>query len=555
MEYAFDVQAVRTAEQELLNDSVPLMEQAAFALAQCTIRAIKARGFRLPGSSVLLLVGAGNNGGDALYAGVTLAGRGLKVTAVVGDRAHDDGVAAAQRAGVRIVRNPDETAMRKLARANGTWIDGILGIGTVGAVRDPYASWIRILSEEAGISPAKPLVVAVDVPSGVNADSGESPQCVLPADLVVTMGCLKPGLLEPPAAFLAGEVETISLGFESKLFGAHCEPARLRAVGDADVRDHWFVPVSSDHKYTRGVLGVFTGSVEYPGAALLSVGGARTLGLGMIRYLGEVRSVVPRYPEVVTVAGRVQALLLGSGVTQLDGVRELLDQVPAQLPLVVDAGGIDVLHSGTLSDDSQQHPTIITPHAGELAQLLTKAGEEVTRAQVEAKPRHFAQLAAGKFGVCVVLKGAITLVVTPDGDCFAQSGAPAWTGTAGAGDVLAGVIAGVVTMFQAQREKEYDDAAARCVLSHEDLALAAAIGVHLHLRAAQRAARTGTGGVGRGMGSGNEGSKYPPFWRGDARFVARRELHDERRLGIPITASDIIDSLPDVLDEILNYGR
>ncbi|MBM7824979.1 hydroxyethylthiazole kinase-like uncharacterized protein yjeF [Arcanobacterium pluranimalium] len=578
MEYAFGVQAVRMAEQRLLDQGVPLMEQASFALATSTIRALKKRGFRLPGSTVLLLVGSGNNGADALFAGVTLARRGLQVAAVVGDRVHDDAVAAAHRAGLRIVQNPDDTTLRQLARACGTWIDGILGIGAVGQVRDPYAAWIRVLCEELTTSPAKPLVVAVDVPSGLNADSGESPQCVVPADMTVTMGCLKPALLEPPAAFLAGSVEVVPLGFEQVLFANRDftnddVPAGVRVVDDVDVRDHWFVPGFSDHKYTRGVLGVLTGSAQYPGAANLSVGGAHKLGLGMIRYLGENRAVVKSFPEVVNVPGRVQALLVGSGVTELGDARTVITQTPTQLPLILDAGGIDLVPeiskslapaapgtqtAATPGDTTQavatlapatpapatlaptSRPIVITPHAGELARLLTQSGRKVTRSEVERKPRYFAQQAAETFGVCVVLKGSITLIADPVGGIFAQSGAPAWTGTAGAGDVLAGVIAGVVTMFQAQRELDLHDASetnSQPELTHSDLSLAAAIGVHLHSRAAATTARC---------------SKTPEQ---HTQRLARRELQDKRRLGIPITASDIIDSLSDVIDEILNYGR
>ncbi|WP_124054059.1 NAD(P)H-hydrate epimerase [Arcanobacterium ihumii] len=513
MDYAFSTSVIRLAENALLEQGTPLMEQASFALASHILCLLKERGFRLSGSTVLVLAGTGNNGGDALFAGSYLARRGLKVSAVVGDKCHEEGLHAALRAGVSVTHNPNEQELRSLARDCGTWIDGILGIGVTGKIREPFSNWLSILNQESAQSAAKPLIVAVDIPSGINADSSEVCNDVLKADLTVTMGCLKPALLEYPAADFAGSVETVDLGFDPILFqNASASSDVVLRVNDIDVRDNWLVPTSEDHKYSRGVLGIFTGSQQYPGAGILSVGGASRLGLGMVRYLGGNTKVVDTYPEVVIGNGKIQAALAGSGLVELEPVESWLNELDPALPVVLDAGAISLA-----LDPNWQKPTILTPHAGELQKLLDDSGFGIDRTSIEANPRKFACIAAEHTCCIVVLKGASTVIAAPSGECYVQADAPAWTGTAGSGDVLAGIIGAVVAMFQARAEQSGEN-----VLS-KDLALAAAIGVHIHGRAAS--------------------------------FASRRELHDQRGLGIPIAASDIIDSVPNIMDEILNPWR
>ncbi|CAN5137111.1 hypothetical protein BH09ACT5_BH09ACT5_04070 [soil metagenome] len=198
------------------------------------------------------------------------------------------------------------------------------------------------------------------------------------------------------------------------------------------------VPGEHDDKYTRGVLGVITGSAMYPGAAVLGVEAAARTGVGMIRYLGEARDLVlQRRPEAVTAEGRVQAWLLGSGMDHVDRQLEpLLAALAQEVPVILDGGALD-LH------DRARGPVIITPHHGELARLLGVGREEVA-----ADPGGFARRTADQLGVTVLLKGHTTHIAGPGASLTAAS-APTWLATAGAGDALAGILGALVATHSA----------------------------------------------------------------------------------------------------------
>ncbi|GAA1633223.1 bifunctional ADP-dependent NAD(P)H-hydrate dehydratase/NAD(P)H-hydrate epimerase [Georgenia ruanii] len=498
---AHTVAAVREAEAPRLTAGEPLMARAAFALATRVAAELRERGHRVSGSVVLLLVGGGNNGGDALFAGTHLARRGCQVhAALLGERPPAAGLAAARAAGVRVhevLAAPDVPgAVVALARAAGVWVDGLTGIGARGPLRAPLTAVVGALAAEKAASPDEPVVVAVDVPSGIGVDDGALPGPVLPADVTVTMGTAKPGLLLPPAAAVAGRVEVVDLGLDGDLAAA--APAVCR-LAPADVADLWPVPGPADQKYTRGVLGVVAGSQAFPGAAVLAVAGAVGAGLGMVRYRGpEVPTglVHARHPEVVAAPGRVQAWVIGSGIDPDDAARtqameeSLAAALAARLPVALDAGGLSLVH-----DDG--HPdlpatVVLTPHAGELATLLTARGEEVTRADVEAAPARHARLAAEITGATVLLKGAATVVAAPDGPLYAQADATPWLATAGAGDVLAGVLGALLAGYG---DAIAADEEGRLTALPARLAAAAAL---VHGRAARRAAGQGPDGSGPG---------------------------------------------------------
>jgi hydroxyethylthiazole kinase-like uncharacterized protein yjeF len=202
-----------------------------------------------------------------------------------------------------------------------------------------------------------------------------------------------------------------------------------------DAREHIAVPSDSDDKYSRGVLGIVTGSDQYPGAAVLGVEAALHTGVGMVRYLGPARPtelVLHRRPEAVTTNGRVQAWLLGSGMDAAERNTEtatlLADALGQSLPTVVDAGALDLLGSATGT-------VVITPHLRELARVLGTEPEVLADDQEEAARR-----AAGELGVTVLLKGHTTHIAAPDGAGLTVSGAPSWTATAGTGDALGGIL-------------------------------------------------------------------------------------------------------------------
>ncbi|NHF61643.1 NAD(P)H-hydrate dehydratase [Chryseoglobus sp. KN1116] len=209
--------------------------------------------------------------------------------------------------------------------------------------------------------------------------------------------------------------------------------------GLREAADHLAEPGPTDDKYSRGVLGVVSGSAVYPGAAALTVEAALRTGVGMLRYLGPTRAaefVLHRRPEVVTAPGRVQAWLLGSGMPRPDEdggadpeVTEHVERaLSSGLPLVLDAGAL-------AQAEGRAGPMVLTPHAGELARLLG-----VDRASVEADPLASARTAAQRYGATVLLKGYRTTVVGPTGAPMHVEQAPAWLATAGAGDALAGIL-------------------------------------------------------------------------------------------------------------------
>lgn len=466
---AFSALQVREAEAPLLAAGVPLMRQAARAVALAAVRAIREAGQRVPGSAVLALVGGGNNGGDALWAAADLARRGVQVhAALCAPAVHAEGLAGALAAGVRPVTvlrdgGVDTEALLRAARRAGVWIDGLAGIGLTGPLRDPLATVVRLLADERAASPDEPVVVAVDVPSGLG-DGGAVPGPILPADVTVTMGAPKGCLLLPPANHLAGRVEVVELGLE---FGPQAGVAR--SLTGADVADLYPWPRHSDHKYTRGVAGIWAGSQPYPGAARLACAGALAAGPGMVRYLGGAPLPLP---EVVGAPGRIQSALVGSGIADAAAARAALREALAHgVPVVVDAGAL------TAFDDVRSGAVILTPHAGELAAL---AGVE--RARIEADPAAAAQAWADARDVVVLLKGPTTVVALPGGMPWSQSGSTPWLATAGSGDVLAGLLTGLLALVAARAEEPLD---------REDLARCAAAASWLHSRAGLRAARHG----------------------------------------------------------------
>jgi hydroxyethylthiazole kinase-like uncharacterized protein yjeF len=448
---AWPAAAVAEAERPLLDAGVDLMAVASTALAtRCLAELRRIRG-RVTGADVVLLVGSGNNGGDALHAGALLRRRGAAVTALLtADRAHDGGLAALRAAGgrVRPLSGPGAVPVdqaRRLLSGADLVLDGILGIGATGAVRGPVHDVLDGELDRPG------AVVAVDLPSGVDPGTGAVHGPVLAADVTVTFGAAKPGLLLPPGDILAGDVQVVPLGLD--LAGAG-DPAVVRWQGE-DLAGAWPWPWRSADKYARGVLGIVAGGPQFPGAAILAARGAVCSGAGMIRLAGDHevgRAVVASCPEAVPDplpdTGRVQAWLVGPGMDPENDrtAARLVEAVAEKLRrdetvvAVVDAGAVARLGllaaTGALRRPGR---LLLTPHAGELAGLLTAVGDRVDRRGVQQDPAAHARRAAAVTGGTVLLKGATTVVASPDGPIATVAAGPAWLATAGSGDVLSGV--------------------------------------------------------------------------------------------------------------------
>jgi hydroxyethylthiazole kinase-like uncharacterized protein yjeF len=437
---AYKSDDLRAAEGRILahlpNDA--LMQRAAAGLTVACTEVLKGRRGRVYGGHVALLVGTGNNGGDALLAGVRLCQRGVKVAALLlGDRAYEPGLRALRAAGAAIIEcSAGDAAARArpvLATAD-LVVDAIVGLAGVGSLDERAATIV------GGIPNGVP-VLAVDLPSGVDPDSGEASGSHVVADVTVTFGALKPCLLVPPAARAVGRVVFVDVGVGAELSS---EPVvrRLTARG-AGTR--WPVPDRVDHKYTRGVLGVVAGSDMYPGAAVLACAGAVRAGVGIVRFIGPARvtgHVLAARPEVVPGDGRVQAWLLGSGVdSDADQDQAITRALDSGLPCVVDAGALEACVRRRAAGDrpASADRVLLTPHAGELARMLAVLGHDVPRDEVEARPMRHAVWLAREADSTVLLKGSTTLIADQNGDLFSQADGPSWLATAGSGDVLAGI--------------------------------------------------------------------------------------------------------------------
>ncbi|WP_354641008.1 NAD(P)H-hydrate dehydratase [Kitasatospora camelliae] len=427
MRHAHSVEQVRTAEAALmarLPDGT-LMQRAAAGLAATCARLLP----RVYGSRVLVLAGSGDNGGDALYAGARLARRGSTVHALLlaPDRAHPGGLADLLAAGGRVTADPTEFTRADLV------LDGIVGIGGRGGLRPEAAPYAAM--ERGG------PVVAVDVPSGVDPDTGEVPGAALRADVTVCFGTYKPGLLIDPGASHTGALHLVGIGLT-------LPPASVTSLQDEDLAALLPVPGTESDKYRRGVVGIAAGSARYPGAAVLSVAGALRGGAGAVRYVGTAaEEVVRRFPETLVTeggpagAGRVQAWVVGPGSG--DGAEQALrEALAAEVPVLVDADGLTEL--ARLGPDALRErtaPTLLTPHTGEAARLLAGAtGDAPPPAEELAAARLVtARRLAAAYRATVLLKGSTTVIADPSGEVRVNPTGTSWLATAGSGDVLSGL--------------------------------------------------------------------------------------------------------------------
>ncbi|WP_069163680.1 NAD(P)H-hydrate dehydratase [Nocardia altamirensis] len=420
----FTADEVRAAEAELflrVPDGVP-MWRAAYGLATVVADELRARTGGIAGRAVTLLVGSGDNGGDALWAGATLRRRSVAVTAVLlhPARAHAKGLAALRKAGGRVLDGSGDPAAVRLGSPD-LVIDGIVGISGRGALRPNAAELVAALQVP---------IIAADLPSGVDPDTGAVTGPAVRAAVTVAFGAYKP--VHALAAPYCGRIELVPIGLRLP------EPA-LAALEPASIGAAWPVPDATDDKYTQGVTGVCAGSASYPGAAVLCTGAAVAATSGMVRYAGPCTAdVLAKFPEVIATdqvseVGRVQAWVFGPGAGTDAAARERLVEILAtDLPVVVDADGLTLLAAEPELVRGRSAPTVLTPHAGEFARL---AGAEVGADRVAA-----VRALADSWQATVLLKGRATLIAAPGAPVLVNEAGASWAATAGAGDVLSGII-------------------------------------------------------------------------------------------------------------------
>jgi ADP-dependent NAD(P)H-hydrate dehydratase / NAD(P)H-hydrate epimerase len=418
MRHYYSVDAIRDAEAPLLA-SLPdgaLMKRAAFGLATEVIGELTGRTGGVAGRRVCAVVGSGDNGGDALWAATFLLRRGAAADAVLlnPDRTHRKGLAAFRKAGGRIVESVSATT--------DLVIDGVVGISGSGALRPAAAEVFAMVDAE------EIPVVAVDLPSGVDAATGAITGPAVHAAATVTFGGLKP----VHALADCGAITLVDIGLdlpETDVLGFEAD----------DVTARWPVPGPHDDKYTQGVTGILAGSSTYPGAAVLCTGAAVAATSGMVRYAGSGHSqVLAVWPEVIATptpaaAGRVQAWVVGPGLGTDDvGAAALWFALDTDLPVLVDADGLTILAAHPELVANRRAPTLLTPHAGEFARL---AGAPPGDDRIAA-----CRKLADTFGATVLLKGNVTVIADPGGPVYLNPAGQSWAATAGSGDVLSGMI-------------------------------------------------------------------------------------------------------------------
>lgn len=419
MRHYYSVDAIRDAEAPLLA-SLPdgaLMRRAAFGLATQIAAELTARTGGVAGRRVCAVVGSGDNGGDALWAATFLRRRGAAADAVLlnPERTHRKGLAAFCRAGGRVLGNGE-----CVSATTDLVIDGVVGISGSGPLRPAAA---EAFAGAVGIP-----VVAVDIPSGIDAATGAIAGPAVRAALTVTLGGLKP----VHALADCGRIELIDIGLS-------LPDTDLLGFEAADVAARWPVPGPHDDKYTQGVTGVMAGSSTYPGAAVLCTGAAVAATSGMVRYAGSAHEqVLAHWPEVIAsptpaAAGRVQAWVVGPGLgTDATGAAALWFALETDLPVIVDADALTILAAHPDLLVNRNAPTVLTPHAGEFARL---AGNPPGDDRVDA-----CRKLADTLGATVLLKGNVTVIADPGGPVYLNPAGQSWAATAGSGDVLSGMI-------------------------------------------------------------------------------------------------------------------
>jgi hydroxyethylthiazole kinase-like uncharacterized protein yjeF len=462
---AYSVAQIRAVEAAALarDGDGTLMRRASYAICMVVAEHTPSP---LPGKQAVLLVGSGNNGGDALYAGAFLRARGMRVTAILTapDKAHQGGLKALHRTRGRLRRSADPAVDTVIDNAD-VILDGLIGLSAKPPLREKAADLVG----KANASNA--LRVAVDLPSGIEPDTGRVSGVAFLAHLTVTFGGIKTGLLI--ADEQTGTIVSVPIGMEMT-----DQPAELIAMTDGSLQRLLPGPGPAADKFTGGLVGIVAGSPGYPGAAVLSVGGAVRTRPGLVRYAGaQAAAVLAHWPEVVAVAspadaGNVQAWVVGPGLGT-DGpsialLRWVLNQ---DVPVLVDADGLTMLAAlpSLLSVRRRTgNPTLLTPHDREFARVFPDIDLDDRLAAVRR--------AAKDSGATVLLKGHRTLIAEPGGQAAVNLSGSSWLATAGSGDVLSGVIGSLLATGLPPL-------------------IAAAAGAHLHGRAGERAERTGLFGA------------------------------------------------------------
>lgn len=469
MQPVLNVEDVRQVEEALTGVGVSLselMRRAGAAAAQEVARMDNV-------SSVVVLAGFGNNGGDGWVAAERLKAQGLSVKVVTpleperveSNLAHVVAVGA-QRAGVEFEVSPPRERLEELLEGADVILDALLGTGFHGEPRAPFDIWIDCINA-SGVR-----VVSVDVPSGLSAQSGHAPGACVMADITVTMLSLKPGLLSDEGRDVCGAIVVAPLAEQTEGLVLEADPVAWRV----EVEDYIEVtvpPLTAVDKYSRGTVLVVGGSTRYPGAAILAAQAAARAGAGYVT-LAVPEPVVPiaqahlveipvlglpydpqhgsfaadAREELSRLAARSSAVIAGPGMTvNTSTMTVVAGLLHCDVPLVLDADALNCLAqltTGRLDRFPElirrSSPLVLTPHRRELGRLVGRAEDPPSSLADALEAARRIVWAEGGNEVCVVAKGTATACVGVDIALLPKPG-PASLATAGSGDVLAGIMA------------------------------------------------------------------------------------------------------------------
>jgi len=462
---------MRALEQRAVDGGTSLdelMEAAGLAVAQEVWLSLGV----VAGRRVLVLAGPGNNGGDGVVAARHLAEWEADVAVYLLRARADERVRALRERGVPIFVAEEDAGFATLREAlDGAEvvIDALLGIGQTRPIEGTLAGVLRHV-RQARERARPPRVIAVDVPTGVDADTGRADPLAITADMTVTLGLAKVGLYQLPGAEHAGSVQVIDIGLPQDA----ADSGSVELLGTTWVRDHLPSRPASSNKGTFGRVMAVAGSARYPGAARLATEAAYRVGAGLVTLacgdatraivaasapevtyapLGGVASISPAAVDTIADAlDGYDVLLLGPGISQDDGVREAVADLLTRLPesvraCVIDADGLNALATWDGWYERVGRAVVLTPHPGEMSRLL---GRDVPSIQDDRLGA--ALSAATDWNQVVVLKGAHTIVAAPAGRAAISPHATSLLATAGTGDVLAGAIAGFIAQGMAPFE-------------------------------------------------------------------------------------------------------
>lgn len=418
-------------------------------------------------SGVVGLIGSGNNGGDALIALTLLSKKGVRTIGFLLKQRNDDPLIAdyLNYGGeiIDISKGENLSYLSAFLDRGGIVLDGILGTGLKLPLRGQlYEVMARVSHLVDNVS--RTSIIAVDCPSGVDCDTGEASDVAIKADHTLVMAAMKQGLLKHPARSLSGSFHLIEIGIEN--LKDHIDADLPIMIEKNLVRQ--FLPERPDegHKGTFGTCLVIAGSTPYTGAAYLTGKAAYRAGCGLVhmavlenvyqrlssRLIEAVWTILPESgvlydpqgaKQLMDVLQTVDSVVLGPGWGLGDGnavfLANMLDLLPSDLPVLFDADGLKLLQRIDEWWTRVPEESVLTPHPGEMSTLTGLSIEEI-----QADRWNITRMYAKRWSVNLMLKGAITVIATPDGRLFINPFSDPALGTAGSGDVLSGLIGGLM---------------------------------------------------------------------------------------------------------------